>query len=109
MGLPMHRGHSRVFISLQGTRDFGDREKLMLELLEPRLEQRACEVETAAVAVDALASVAEEGDEAQDVVLATASGTIEFASPRSRTLLRRYFGIANGTLPAALRSGTVVG
>jgi DNA-binding NarL/FixJ family response regulator len=109
MGLPMHHGHSRVFIAARGTRDFGEREKLLLELLEPHLEQRARDVETAAAAVDALASVAEAGDEAQDVVLATARGTIEFASPRSRALLRQYFGIANGTLPTALRSGTVVG
>jgi DNA-binding NarL/FixJ family response regulator len=81
----------------------------LLELLEPHLERRARDVETAAAAVDALASVAEAGNEAQDVVLATARGTIEFASPRSRALRRRYFGIANGALPAALRSGTLVG
>jgi DNA-binding CsgD family transcriptional regulator len=110
MGLPMSRGHSRVFISVHQTRDFGDREKLLLALLEPHLEQRACDVETAAAAVDALASVAEAGqDGAQDVVLATARGTIEFASPRARALLRRYFGIANGTLPPALRGESVVG
>jgi DNA-binding NarL/FixJ family response regulator len=109
MGLPMHRGHSRVFISVRGTRDFGDREKRLLALLEPHLERRARDVETAAVAVDAVASVAEAGDEAQDVVLATVRGTIEFASPRSRALLRRYFGIANGRLPASLLSGTLVG
>lgn len=109
MGLPMYRGHSRVFISVHQTRDFGDREKLLLELLEPHLERRARGVETTAAAVDALASVAEAGDDVQDVVLATARGTIEFASPRSRSLLRRYFGIVNGTLPPPLRSGSVVG
>lgn len=109
MGLPMRRGHSRVFIAVSRTRDFGEREKLLLELLEPHLERRALDVERTAAAVDALASIAEAGDDMQDVVLATARGTIEFASPRSRELLRRYFGIANGTLPPALRSGCVVG
>jgi DNA-binding NarL/FixJ family response regulator len=109
VGLPMHHGHSRVFISVNGTRDFGEREKLLLDLLEPHLEERARRVETAVAAVDALATVAEAGDDAQHVVLATAGGTIEFASPRSRALLRRYFGITNGTLPTALRNGTVIG
>ena len=109
MGLPMRRGHSRVFIAVSRTRDFGDREKLLLELLEPHLERRALDVERTAAAVDALASVAEAGDDVHDVVLATARGTIEFASPRSRELLRRYFGIENGTLPRTLRSGSVVG
>jgi DNA-binding NarL/FixJ family response regulator len=108
MGLPMRRGHSRVFIAVSRTREFGDREKLLLELLEPHLERRALDVERTAAAVDALASVAEAGDDMQDVVLATARGTIEFASPRSRELLRQYFGIENGALPPLLRSGSVV-
>ena len=108
MGLPMRHGHSRVFISVDDTHDFGEREKLLLELLEPHLERRAREVEATAAAVEALASVTEAGDEARGVVLATARGTIEFASPRSRELLHRYFGVTNGSLPAALRSGTVV-
>lgn len=109
MGLPMHHGRSRVFISMDDAHDFGEREKLLLDLLEPQLEQRARVVETTAAAVDAVASVIDEGDEATDVVLATARGTIEFASQRSRALLRRYFGITNGTLPDALLSGTTVG
>ena len=109
MGIPMRHGHSRVFISVHRTRDFGDRERLLLRLLEPHLERRARAVETAAAAVDALASVEEAGDDAQNVVLATANGTIEFASARSRALLARYFRIENGTLPAALLDGTVVG
>jgi DNA-binding NarL/FixJ family response regulator len=109
MGLPVHHGHTRVFISVHGTRDFGDRERLLLRLLEPHLERRARDVETVTAAVDALLAVEEACDEARDVVLAGAHGTIEFASPRSRALLAEYFGTKNGTLPPPLlRSGTVV-
>ncbi|HEY6961300.1 MAG TPA: helix-turn-helix transcriptional regulator [Gaiellaceae bacterium] len=107
MGLPMHHGHSRVFIFLGDTHDFGSREKLILELLEPHLERRARDADLAAAAVEALADV-NEGGEAHDVVLATARGTIEFASPHARALLRTYFGVADGTLPVQLRRGTTV-
>ena len=81
----------------------------MLELLRPHLERRARAVDTAAAAIDSLAAAEEAGDEARDVVLTTARGTIQFASPRSRALLLRYFGITNGTVPASLLHGTVVG
>jgi len=105
VGLPVHRGHTRVFISVHETRDFGDRERLLLRLLEPHLEKRARDVEAAAAAVEALASVEAAGDEARDVVLATGRGTIEFASARSRALLAGYFGAVNGRLPDALLTG----
>jgi DNA-binding NarL/FixJ family response regulator len=109
VGLPMHHGRSRVFITVHERRDFDDREKLLLSLLEPHLERRARTVETAAAAVYSLASVEDAGEEAQNVVLATARGTIEFASPRSRALLADYFGVKNGRLPEALLAeGAVV-
>jgi DNA-binding CsgD family transcriptional regulator len=108
MGLPPQEGVTRVFIFAHGTRDFGARERLLLQLLEPHLERRAAEVEMRAVAVDALAAVEDAGDEPHDILLATARGTMEFGSPRSRELLMRYLGVANGTLPAAILSGTTV-
>lgn len=110
MGLPPQEGVTRVFIFTHGTRDFGERERLLLQLLEPHLERRARGVETRAAAVEALAAVedAADADQTHDVVLATEHGTIEFGSPRSRELLMRYFGISNGTLPAGVLSGTTV-
>lgn len=109
MGLPVRHGHTRVFIATHGTHDFGDRERRLLSLLSPHLERRARTVETVAAAVDSLASVVEAGEDAQDVVLATARGTIEFASPWARALLARYLGVRDGMLPdAVLVPGAVV-
>ncbi len=108
IGLPPQEGVTRVFIFVHGTRDFGDRERLLLQLLEPHLERRAREVETRAAAVDALAAVEDAEDQPHDIVLATVRGTVEFGSPHSRELLMRYLGVANGTLPEALLGGTTV-
>ncbi len=102
MGLPVRHGHTRVFIATRETHDFGDRERLLLSLLRPHLERREHTVETAAAAVDSIASVEEAGEEAQNVVLATARGTIEFASPRARALLARSLGPRSGPPPDAL-------
>jgi DNA-binding NarL/FixJ family response regulator len=54
-------------------------------------------------AAESLASI-EEGasDEAQRVVLCSATGVIEFASAWSRAVLERYLGLDNGRIPAAL-------
>lgn len=108
VGLPPQKGVTRVFIFAHGTHDFGDRERLLLQLLEPHLERRADEVETRAAAADALAAVEEAGGQPHDIVLATVRGTIEFGSPHSRELLRRYVGVSNGTLPEAILSGITV-
>jgi DNA-binding CsgD family transcriptional regulator len=108
MGLPPQEGVTRVFIFVHDTRDFGDRERLLLQLLEPHLERRARDVEMRAAAVEALAAAEDGGDEPQAIVLATARGTIEFGSPHARDLLRRYLGVANGAVPAAILGGTTV-
>ena len=108
IGLPPQEGVTRVFIFVHGTRDFGDRERLLLQLLEPHLERHAREVEARQAAVDALSAVEDARDHAGDIVLATARGTIEFASPRSRALLGRYFGVTNGAVPEAILTGTTV-
>lgn len=108
VGLPPQEGVTRVFIFVHGTRDFGDRERLLLQLLAPHLERHACEVEAREAAVDALSAVEDAGDHVDDVVLATAGGTIEFASPRSRELLGRYLGVTNGAVPEDLLIQTTV-
>jgi DNA-binding CsgD family transcriptional regulator len=108
IGLPPERGATRVFVFTRERRDFGDRERLMLDLLEPHLERRAEEVRRATEAVAALADVEQHvAGEARDVVLVSASGAIEFASPHSRELLRRYFGHHNGRLPDDLAAAVI--
>lgn len=108
IGIPPQEGVTGVFIFVHGTRDFGDRERLLLQLLEPHLERRTKEVETCAAAVEALAAIEEPGGQPRDVVLATGRGTIEFGSPHSRELLRSYLGLTNGAVPEAILSGTTV-
>jgi DNA-binding CsgD family transcriptional regulator len=96
---------TRVFVFTRGDRDFDERDRLVLALLQPHLQQRYDHTRTAAEAADALATLEEEGtDSFHDVVLSSESGVIEFASPRSRRLLATYFGAANGTLPQGLRA-----
>jgi ATP/maltotriose-dependent transcriptional regulator MalT len=96
---------TRVFIFTRGDRDFDERDRLVLELLQPHLQQRYDHARTAAEAADALATL-EEGatDAVYDVVLCSARGVIEFASTRSRRLLATYFGSENGSLPQGLRA-----
>jgi DNA-binding CsgD family transcriptional regulator len=108
MGLPPQKGVTRVFIFTHAARDFGDRERLLLQFLQPHLERRARDVEARVAAVDALAAVEDAGDQPHDIVLATARGTLEFGSPRSRELLRRYLGVVNGAVPEPILSGTTV-
>src|SRR5262249_35100502 len=100
IGLPPAGGATRVFVFTRRRRDFGERERLMLDLLQPYLERRAEEVRLATEAAAALADVEQHvAGEAHDVVLVAASGGIEFASPHSRELLRYHFGRHNGRLP----------
>jgi DNA-binding NarL/FixJ family response regulator len=102
VGLTPHHGRTRVFLFTHDDHDFGEREKLILDLLVPHLEQRAGRVAVARDAMAALSAIDEETDgSVQDVVLATRTGTIEFASVRARGLMTRYFGRST-RLPKAL-------
>ena len=47
IGLPPEHGNTRVFLFTRGQRDFEERERLILDLLEPHLERRAAEVRLA--------------------------------------------------------------
>jgi DNA-binding NarL/FixJ family response regulator len=96
---------TRVFVFTRKDRDFDERDRLVLALLQPHLQQRYDRTRTAAQAADALATFEEGGTDAfHDVVLCADSGAIEFASPRSRHLLATYFGTENGNLPQGLRA-----
>jgi DNA-binding CsgD family transcriptional regulator len=103
-GLPAETDRTRVFIfARKGAPDFSERDRLVASLVRPHLEARAKAAEDAARAADALATVEEaKGREPQAIVLCSASGIIEFASPRSRRLLKRYVGLDNGRLPLAM-------
>jgi DNA-binding CsgD family transcriptional regulator len=104
VGLRATPTKTRVFIFVRhGGQDFTERDRVVLEVLRPHLEARATVAETAARAAASLAWAADSpGGEAPNVVLCSARGTIEFASPASRALLARFAGVENGRLPAIL-------
>lgn len=100
-GLPPEPTRTRVFIFTRyGGADFDERDRLVAKLLQPHLEARAAEAERRDRLASELAEI-EEGavDEPDHVVLCAAGGLIEFASPSSRALLRRYLGTDNGSVP----------
>jgi DNA-binding NarL/FixJ family response regulator len=104
VGLAPEASRTRLFIFTRFERDdFDERDRLVAALLQPHLARRREEAEAALHAAESLASI-EEGasDEAQRVVLCSATGVIEFASAWSRAVLERYLGLDNGRIPAAL-------
>jgi DNA-binding CsgD family transcriptional regulator len=88
---------TRTFVFTHDSRDFGERERLVLDLLQPHLERRSARTAAAAAAADALATI--DGDDPHHIVLSAAQGVIEFASAESRHLLAEYLGPLEGRLP----------
>jgi DNA-binding NarL/FixJ family response regulator len=110
---PSYPMHTRMFVFVRERGDFGERERTILELLQPHLQRRHERTRAAADAADAVATLAEQtGDDSSPVVICSGAGTIEFASKRSRRLLSRYFESVGGRLPrpvvCALRAGDPV-
>jgi DNA-binding CsgD family transcriptional regulator len=104
VGLDPHGAETYVFIFTRQRRDFDERDRLMLQLIRPHLQRRHTAAKLTARSVDMLATLEEErgSDEAHQVVLCSATGVIDFASPRSRSLLSRYLRISGGRLPESL-------
>ena len=108
VGLRSNGRHTRVFIFTRSRGEYGERDRLVLDLLQPHLQQRLERVQAAAEAAEALASLEErQADDPRHIVLCTGDGVIEYASPQSRRLLESYIGCAAGRIPehvlAALR------
>ena len=103
VGLRPTGKQTHVFIFARGARDYDERDRLVLELLQPHLQARFDRVQLAAEAADALTSIEETGvDDPEHVVLCSADGVIEFASPDSRRLLATYVEGVNGRIPDGL-------
>ena len=109
-GLAAEPDRTRVFaFTRKGSPDFTERDRLVASLVRPHLEARAKAAEDAAQAAAALATVEESTErEPRAIVLCSATGIIEYASRRSRALLKRYLGLDNGRLPStSLRRDTI--
>jgi DNA-binding NarL/FixJ family response regulator len=106
VGLPAEPARNRQFSFTRFEKDdFDERDRLVVNLLQPHLAERAEEAEASLRAADAMSAI-EDGtmEEARRVVLCSAAGVIEFGSAASRALLDRYLGLENGRVPAAVLS-----
>lgn len=102
VGLAAEPARTRVFIfTRKGGADFDERDRLIAQLLQPHLSERAEAVEVALSGAEALAAV-EAGGEPGRVVLCSATGLVEFASAKARALLERYGLVEEQRLPAAV-------
>ena len=91
-----------VWLTFESTgRDFTERDRQLLELLEPHLVARGRAARLRR-RLDALTAALEAENESPAVLLATRDGDIELASAAARRLLETYFGETNGRLPQPL-------
>ncbi len=110
--IPSPLWHTRTFLfDRGGRRDFTERDRLVLDLLQPHVERISREARTRRLLRATLAEL-ERGNESEDrgVLFLDTSGDVEFASPPARRLIRDFFGAeVGGRLPdelaAWLRSG----
>jgi DNA-binding CsgD family transcriptional regulator len=103
VGLTPVGRRTRVFGFKRVRGDFDERDRLVLDLLQPHLQRRQDRVQEAAEAALALATLEEQAEEdPRHIVLCSNGGVIEFGSPRARRLLAAYLRCTNGRLPASV-------
>jgi DNA-binding CsgD family transcriptional regulator len=97
--VPPRDGVAAVFVFDRGGRDFGERDRLLLELLQPHLVS----LRVAAHNRRVLAALEANRETTQSLVVLAGDGLIDFAGPDARSLLSRYFAPEGRSLPEALR------
>jgi DNA-binding CsgD family transcriptional regulator len=103
VAIPSPLWHTKTFLFLRtGSRDFSERDRLVLDLLQPhlaRLWQAGRTRRLLAAALAELDRVDEHGS--RGVMLLGLGGDVEFASPPTQRLLREFFPVTGGgRLPA---------
>jgi len=99
VGLPAPPWHTKVFLFDSGSRDFGERDRLLLDLLRPHFVHFYESAKARGLAAALAAGIEASGE----LVVIDAAGLIEFASVSARYLLRDYCDGASGTrLPRAI-------
>jgi DNA-binding CsgD family transcriptional regulator len=105
VSIPSPLWHTKVFLfDRSGGRDFTERDRLILNLLQPHLARIWLAGKTRRLLSSALAELdrVDEHDR-RGVILLGLGGEVEFASPPSERLLREFFPArSGGRLPAAL-------
>jgi len=95
VGIPSPLEHTKTFLFDNERRDFTERDRALLNLLQPHLIQlyKAAAVRRLA---DTARAVVEDGGEERGVVVLAKTGAIEMASPLARRLLDAYFPRGRG-------------
>jgi DNA-binding CsgD family transcriptional regulator len=104
VGLAASPARTRLFMFLRkGGPDFNERDRLVAQLVQPHLAERAEAVEAALRAAEALGAI-EDGtiEEAHRIMLCSGTGVIEFGSASSRAVLERYMELDNGRVPSSI-------
>ena len=106
MGLRPQEAVRRVFIFVHGSHDFGDRERLLLQLLEPHLERHASEVEAREAAADALSAAEDAGDHVRTRRLTPRQREVltDVASGLTDVEIAEHLGIARATVSKRLEA-----
>ena len=95
---------TRMFMFTRERLDFRERDRLVLDLLQPHLQRRYERAKAASEAADAFATLAEQDDDTGRLIICSQGGTIEFASKQARRILGKYFDRAAGRLPPRVYS-----
>lgn len=105
VAIPSPLWHTKTFLfDRTGGRDFSERDRLLLDLLQPHLARLWLAARTRRLLSSALAELdrVDEHDR-RGVILLGLGGEVEFASPPTERLLREFFPArSGGQLPAAL-------
>jgi DNA-binding CsgD family transcriptional regulator len=102
VGIPSPLDHTKTFLFDNERRDFTERDRALLNLLQPHLVQlyRAAAVRRLA---ETARAVIEDDTDGRGVVVVGKTGRIEIASPLARRLLGAYFPARTGArLPRAV-------
>jgi DNA-binding CsgD family transcriptional regulator len=100
VGLPAPPTHTKVFLFQRHSRDFAERDRLLLDVLRPHFISLYVAARNRHVVV-ALAGLEQS---ARWLVALGRNGVIDFAGAGAQALLRRYFGAdSDGHLPEAVR------
>jgi DNA-binding CsgD family transcriptional regulator len=105
VAIPSPLWHTKTFLFFRtGRRDFTERDRLVLDWLQPHLARLWQGERTRRLLKSVLAELDRVDEEASRAVILLGSGTeVEYASPPAERLLRTFFAGANGArLPAAL-------
>lgn len=101
VGLPAPPTHTKVFLFARGSRDFTERERLLLDLLRPHFVSLYAAARNRRV----LAALEGREESARALVVLSSNGAVDFVGPDARELLHRYFETTPGDCRKWSRGG----